>query len=875
MGASSAVASKVSPPSLPPHLVPRPRLAARLNGGARGPLTLVSAGPGSGKTVLLSSWVASVNMPTAWLSLEAPDNDSKRLWPMVGEALLAAGIVGETDSFATLPHDPGDTSRFLSALLEAIPGPAQHLLVIDDAHVLTDGEVLAEIDAIIRYGFPRLRLVLSSRSDPLLPLHRYRLSGQICELRASDLAMTRSETQTLLNAYGVTLPGRELALLTQRTEGWTAGLRLSAMSMAGSKHPERFVTQLALDQGSVGEYLMEEVLNRQPSRVRRLLVQTSFLDEVTGPLATAVTGIDDSSVLLNELSRTNSFVLPLDRDTDRYRYHQLLNDILRYLLRREYPDETAELQRRAAAWYEAQGDLGAAMRFAVAAEDWNRASAVLVHGGFARAFVERQDIIDLGLGGLTTGPSGESIADFDEPEVRVARAAVAVMSGELQMAEQHLVQARSAELRPDVEATAALVEVVAAHQAGTVAELDRAAAQLLSLPTKAGAVRSTVGLRAAVRLGQASAHYWDASPHAEVEKLLLDVLDLTRKAGVPALELECQGLLQLAYTNAGRSEHARMCEAQSLALIRQFPHLRRLSVHHLAHAYAAYLKMDLAGADRALRRARQRMHADADASMRAAIVLLGLHVLIAAGRVPDAYQQLLTAPELARPLPALLKRTWTLTRADIETRLGRPNAALKLLTEDPVKSKDTMLTIMAARAYLKLGDADAACRSIRPVLISAENNVPLPMLLSALLTSASVAARKGNDAKAVEEILRAADLGTEYTIQPFTDVQDELAGVLSRHAEARAAWPEPVTGSMELSQPPAGHPATGPLPEALTEREIAVLRRLATTMTTAEISNELCVSINTVKTHIAAIYRKLPAAGRRDAVSRARYLELL
>jgi LuxR family maltose regulon positive regulatory protein len=250
----------VAPPALPSRLVDRSRLTAALDGYASGPLTLVSAGPGWGKSVLLSSWAHSRPEPIAWLSLEPADNNPERFWQLVGEAFQAAGLVPDADRFSSLPHCASNASGFIRAFLECVPDPARLVLVVDDAHLLTDATLLAELDALIRYGYPAVSLVMAARSDLLLPLHRYRLADQMHELRAADLAMTRPEAEALLIAHEINLSPPDLDRLTARTEGWAAGLRLSAMSMAGSAHPERFVTQLAHDHGSVAEYLMEEVL---------------------------------------------------------------------------------------------------------------------------------------------------------------------------------------------------------------------------------------------------------------------------------------------------------------------------------------------------------------------------------------------------------------------------------------------------------------------------------------------------------------------------------------------------------------------------------------------------------------------------------------
>src|SRR5689334_11112255 len=191
---------------------------------------------------------------------------------------------------ATMPR--GTAIDLIQMLFSTLPGPAAQLVVIiDDAHVLTHPEILEGLDSLIRGGQPGLRLVLAARSDPLLPLHKYRLAGQMAELRAADLAMTPAEIREVLAVHGVSLPKREVDVLVARTEGWAAGVRLSAMRMEGTERPADFVSQLALDAGSIGEYLVDEVLQRLPEDHRRLLVETSFLDEVTGPLAGAVTGM--------------------------------------------------------------------------------------------------------------------------------------------------------------------------------------------------------------------------------------------------------------------------------------------------------------------------------------------------------------------------------------------------------------------------------------------------------------------------------------------------------------------------------------------------------------------------------------------------------
>jgi LuxR family transcriptional regulator, maltose regulon positive regulatory protein len=865
--------SRLTPPPPPPGLVHRPRLDARLTTAAALPLTLIAAGPGSGKTVLLTDWTTRTSTSVAWVSLEAHDDEPNRLWTLVGYALLAAGIVGQTDGFGALPHSRTDTAPFLGALLRLLPGPSEYALVLDDAHHLTHPTILAELDAVVRNCFPRLRLYLSSRSDPFLPLHRYRLAGQMYEIRAADLAMTRSEAHALLSAHGVRLASRDVGLLTQRTEGWAAGLRLSAMSMAQSRHPAQFVTQLALDQGSVGEYLMEEVLERQSQDVRRLLVQTSFLDDMTGSLAAAVTGIESAPTLLAELSRTNSFVVPVDHDGDRYRYHHLLGEILHHLLRRDYPRQLGELRSRASAWYQEHDNLAAAMRYAAKAADWPRVCVLLARGGFARAIVERLSLVDLGLGPLADMNLADTGNDERSTSELIARAAVAVVSNDSEAAAIELTALE--DLSPDEQVTVKLVDLIAAERAGSVSRMDRTVELLLDVLTGPAAPHPTPGLRSAIRIRQARAHYWAEDGDAEVEALLMDALRDARECGLPNLELEALGFLELTQTKAGRVAHARETRGQSQLLIRDFPHLHRMAAHHLAGAHGKFMRADAAGAERALRLARASDAVDNDLCMRSLGALLNAWVLINAGAAGDAHQLLLGDADLRRRLPKRLARYKDIMLADIETRLGRPNAALKAMSLDPAEARNPKYAMVSARASLELGDAAAAAQALRPVLIATQDQASLPNLVIALLLSARTAQLAGDDVKAVSEIVRAADLAAEEILQPFVEAEPFLEGVLSRHAEARQVWPRAVKVTVPTQTPRALNTGAPPLAQMLTERETAVLRRLATTMTTSEIADELCVSINTVKTHIAAIYRKLPSAGRRDAVARARQLELL
>ena len=320
--------SRLNLPQLPPGHVCRPRLLAKLDDAADSPLTLLAAGPGSGKTVLLTEWSRRSDARVAWLNLAAADAEPQRFWRLLISALRGCDGEerGRPDAMPT-----GAAIDLVQSLLST-GSAAPPVVVIDDADVLTHPEILAGLDRLIGSGQPGLRLVMAADSDPLMPLHRYRRDGLMRELRAADLAMTTAEIREVLALHGVTLGERDFGLLAARTEGWAAGVRLSAMRMEGAQYPADFVSRLALYQGSISEFLVDEVLRQQPEAQRRLLIETSSLDEVTGPRADRVTGMTGCGEMLADLARENPFVIPLDEAPTCFRYHPLFAEIVRYLV---------------------------------------------------------------------------------------------------------------------------------------------------------------------------------------------------------------------------------------------------------------------------------------------------------------------------------------------------------------------------------------------------------------------------------------------------------------------------------------------------------------------------------------------------------------
>jgi LuxR family maltose regulon positive regulatory protein len=376
------LASKLVAPSVPGRVVERPRLFELLDAGVERPVTLVAAPAGSGKTMLLTSWMSAVSPPgpVAWLSLDQGDNDPVRFWAYLLAALCRSGALpADSDLRALVPSPQGDDTLASMLLhgLEELTSPV--VLMLDDVHELTEPRVLDGIELLLRHAPPRLRLVLSSRADPPLPLHRLLVSGRLTQLRGADLAFTVAEVAELLAEYHYRprLSEEDLAVLQARTEGWAAGLRLAAVSMQHQPDPHRYVMELAGDDRSLAGYLVAEVLEQQPAELRGFLLRTCVVDKLTGELADALTGREDGELILARLERANAFVVALGSRREWYRYHPLFAELLRYELRREAPHEVPELRRRAARWYAGHGLLADAIQQAGMVGDWGSAAGYL------------------------------------------------------------------------------------------------------------------------------------------------------------------------------------------------------------------------------------------------------------------------------------------------------------------------------------------------------------------------------------------------------------------------------------------------------------------------------------------------------------------
>jgi LuxR family maltose regulon positive regulatory protein len=883
------LASKLAAPAMPGGMVARPRLFALLDAGVERPVTLVAAPAGSGKTMLLTSWVSAVSPPgpVAWLSLDPGDNDPVRFWTYVLAALCRSGAV-PTDSGlrALLPSPHGDDALLPLLLhgLDELPSPV--VLVLDDVHELTEPRVLHGIELLVRHAPPQLRLVLSTRADPPLPLHRLLVSGRLAQLRAADLAFNVAEVAELLSEYDYRsrLSDDDVAALQARTEGWAAGLRLAAVSMQHQPDPHRFVMELAGDDRSLGGYLVAEVLEQQPAELRSFLMRTCVVDELSAELADALTGRDDGERNLARLERANAFVVALGSRREWYRYHQLFAELLRCELRREAPHEVTELRRRAARWYAGHGMPVDAIQQAVAVRDWGYAAELIAEHGLGRALHgQGQGFRDL----LDRLPADVARLDPELALLTVAERIAASDDG----VEASLRSAREQERmltedrRPRFTLVLAVCRLLRASRTGDLDEVLAAGRAALAAHARLGGGANVGGMAAAARAvtlsGLGRAELWTGELDA-AEVHLQAGHAAALGAGLDDVRLDCLSTLALLQAIEGRLSLAvRTGEAAVGSACGHAGASSAVTGASLALAWVHYQRDDLATAGGYLERASEGTGAAAEPPMRVAIKMMGERLRAAQADPVGALAELGAARrDLASwDPPRLLACRLATSEPDLRLAVGGTGSALTLLgRSDTGESVAAPEAVALARLQLAEGDPAGTVKTLSPLLDGTMPAADLDTRIRAWLLHALAGHALDDVDQAVASLRHAVDLAEpEEHRRIFLDAGAPARALVARYRDwVDVSWPF-LDELAQAALDPA--PATAsPMPvviERLSERERAVLRYLPTMLTFVEIGSELFISVNTTKSHVRSIYRKLGVVGRRDAVRRARQLQLL
>ena len=561
--------ARITAPGVPDWAVPRPRITKLIAEGARRcPLTVVTGPPGAGKTMALALWAAAEAGTVAWISMDDLENQPGAFWSYAVAALGRSGVA--------LPEELSAASRrraaghmFLVQLTSALAAQSPPVtLVVDDLHVLTKPTVLTELDFILRNAQPGLRLVVSSRVDPLLPLHRYRLAGELTEIRASDLAFSTAEARLLLAQHGSSLSRDSLERLMRRTEGWAAGLRLAAISMDGHPDPDQFVKELITEDSALTGYLVEEVLKGAPPEVREVLLSTSILGHVNAEAASELTGNEQAGAILPAMARANAFVQPTGFGW--YRYHTLFAEVLRLKLRRECPDRIAAVHRRAARWYERTGRLTAAVQHATQAGDWQLAASIVIDALAISEIIEPRGSPSL-AGEFRRMPRGEAWAG---PQPYLVAAAVELAAGRYDSSAAALDAGEGmlASLPADEDAAcrlaAAVIRVTTARRTGDLvaaaAAVSDAEALVSRMPVDKLAQHPEI--RARVLADRGAVELWPGHLDEAVRFLDAGVAAATGPGGEHE-RAACLGHLALVEALRGRLRHAAKLAGQAAAAL--------------------------------------------------------------------------------------------------------------------------------------------------------------------------------------------------------------------------------------------------------------------------------------------------------------------
>jgi LuxR family transcriptional regulator, maltose regulon positive regulatory protein len=876
--------TKLTTPAVPFRVVSRPRLLALLDDGAQQLLTLVSAPAGAGKTTLLAAWSSEGQRPgpVAWLSLDPGDNQPARFWAHALAALCRSGAVPPKSALQSLAPRPGSEQTFLPLLVTGLAELSTPVvLILDDAHELTDASVLEELEFLLRHAPPQLRLVLATRVDPPLPLQRLRVSGQLAQLREADLAFTTAEVADLLAAcdHQPKLSEDDLALLQARTEGWAAGLRLAALSLQDQPDPHRFVTEFAGDDQSIADYLVREVLDRQPEELRSFLLRTSIVEELDGDLADALTGGHDGEWTLSRLARANIFVQALGSRGRSYRYHQLFAGLLRCELRRKAPGQVAELHRRAAHWYASHGLVIDAIEQALTAGDGREAADMMVEHGLRLILRGEAATLDR-LGGRLPAELVQS-----DPELALLAASDRIMSADHETASSHLRLAQQLEGLLDQDRRGRFVVLLAvlrsavAWPVGDVNEVLAAGHEALAVLAPAGACGGDDDRRAVTLSNLGAAELWAGDLDA-AEIHLREGQAVALRAGLGSLQLSCMSQLAVLHAMRGALGQALRLGTTAIELAAQhgWSSSMQAAGSYLALGWVHYQRDNLVEASRHLDQAAAISEVDLQ-PVKLAVAILQARLQHARGDMAGALATLASARRnlTGRRPPAHLWRWLILTEAELHTAGGPTRPARELLeTLDLSVPLDAGEAAVLARMQLAEDDPTGASATLASCLDGAapsDQVAPVEVWLVDALASDTLADRD-RAAASLERALTLAE--REGFRRSFLDAGAPARSLLARYRHrVPSCWSyldELLQASTESVQTATSPPV---LIERLTDRECTVLRYLPSLMTYEEIASDLYVSVNTVKSHAYGVFRKLGVSGRRQAVRSARELRLL
>jgi LuxR family maltose regulon positive regulatory protein len=898
----------------PPHrldFVQRPHLLTSLDAGLRGKLTLVSAPAGFGKTTVVSEWIRDCDHPAAWLSLDQNDNDPSRFLIYLIAALQRIDPEIGVDVQAALEESL--SPRFdilLTRLISELEGlSGKSILILDDYHLIDSKPVHEAINFLIEYLPPSIHLVISGRTDPPLPISRLRVQGQVNEVRTSQLRFTKKEVATFLNdLMGLELSADGIAALEARTEGWIASLKLAALSMQGREDWPEFIAKFSGSHAYIIDFLVDEVMARQPEEVQTFLRRTSILERFCAALCEYVVGEDEDRDIIGYLDRSNLFLIPLDDQKEWYRYHHLFADFLRQRLRVSEPDKITELHRRASQWYENEGLMDEAIQHALAAGDLE--SAIRLVDAIAADLVMRRESHKL-LKYVAQLPS-DLYQDY--PMLCIWHAWALVFMGQLEMVEPVLTVAESNQKTAPGVPNPGYVTTVRAYLANQEGDLQRS----MKLTEQALEEMSTAVPDRITLIFRGSAVIWLGVNHRllgnldNARQLFIEAAGINQKAGnLSAAVGSFEQLAELAVIR-GQLHQALDIYRSGLELAQNW--MDPASKPQGSLIAAAGLQL---GLGRVLYQLNDLDGAAAHIQHSADLFELGelwgrMHAYTMLAYLRQAQGEFETSAELFSKAFAIeealtVRRLYTsdlqsLTKLGILLSRARPEMAhlfrdaSRRVEKQGVHANDEVdfsnpadyprELMYSDLAYLLITKGRAAealpllTRLLKAAIGMERHGDELRYLVLIALAQHAL----GNTQAALDSLSQALTLAEpEGYVRLFVDENQPMAELL-RLAISRsiapeyagkllAAFPKSILGAIPIDNESTVH--SQHLPEPLTEREIEVLRLIARGYKYKEIADRLVVSINTVRHHTRNVYGKLGANNRTQAIARARELNLL
>jgi LuxR family maltose regulon positive regulatory protein len=905
---TALLATKLHIPRVRRELVARPLLVERLEAGFRRKLSLVCAPAGFGKTTLLGEYAAQCQRPVSWLSLDEGDNDPTRFWTYIIAALQTiATDVGETHLAMLHSSQAPLTEAFLTGLINEITErPTSCVLILDDLHVITEPQIHDGLAFLLENLPPTLHLILCSRADPPWPLARLRARGEMTELRAEDLRFTLQETTTFLNqALGLALSAEDVAALDTRTEGWIAGLQMAAISMRGRQRMQplhdlsTFIEALTGSHRFILDYLVEEVLDQQPTDIREFLLKTSILERMTAGLCDAVLGRSDSQRILRHLVRSNMFIVPLDDERRWYRYHNLFADLLRSRLDQISPDQIAFIHRRTSEWYEQRGWLAPAVHHSLAADDIQRV-ARLVEGN-AIALVQHRELRTLirWLGALPDE------AFSSHPWLCIALAWVLSYAGHVDGIEPLMQRAEQGleGVRDPAQVRSILGRI--AHLRGYVADLEGDSPRSLRLGREAleHLTEDDASLRA-YALSAVGISLRKLGKLSDAAEAFAEAVALSRAAGDSHVAVMVLCRLATLQIWQGQLHQAALTCRNALSVMREHAQGEgyRLPTAGYVHIQMSRVLSEWNDLDAAQRHAQQGI----DLCQRwgqADILEFGYYHL---AKTLYRRQDLARLREISQAFSQIIGAlpTWFApgaTEVELMVRLasGDLESAFRLAQE---RGMDTLACLTLdqyfhlftyVRLLIALGRLDEALELVSQMLDMAEATGAMGYVIELSVLKAVASQAKGDCDQASTALQRALSLAKpEGHVRLFIDEGAAMEKLLTEFLEKRRPGQQAATpGSTveyathllaaleaEARQARRPAPSAGPLPplaDPLTDRELEVLRLLATELSTAAIADHLVISLHTLRTHTKRIYGKLDVHSRIQAVARAHDLGMM